>query len=308
MTDDRRESFSPTPLVEVVGLCKHYPEFTLSDVSFSVEAGSITGFIGRNGAGKSTTLKCLEGSVHPDGGSIAYFGSPFAGHESEAKRRIGFELGGADFYRTKRVAQIAQVTRRFYDNWDEASYAKYCKLFNIDQGKRVKELSQGMRVKFTLALALSHRSQLLVLDEPTSGLDPASREEVLDIFLTLARQQGTGVLFSTHITSDLDKCADSNRQRDPAGRAPRHLHPDAPRGARAHPLVALCGHPALWHLDRLLQRAQRPRGQRPFVLVLAAGLAARPGAGARGGHDGHRGRGGRRHGRVRVPAHTARHQ
>ena len=209
MTDDRRESFSPTPLVEVVGLCKHYPEFTLSDVSFSVEAGSITGFIGRNGAGKSTTLKCLEGSVHPDGGSIAYFGSPFAGHESEAKRRIGFELGGADFYRTKRVAQIAQVTRRFYDNWDEASSAKYCKLFNIDQGKRVKELSQGMRVKFTLALALSHRSQLLVLDEPTSGLDPASREEVLDIFLTLARQQGTGVLFSTHITSDLDKCADS---------------------------------------------------------------------------------------------------
>ncbi len=209
MTDDRRESFSATPLVEVVGLCKHYPEFTLSDVSFSVEAGSITGFIGRNGAGKSTTLKCLEGSVHPDGGSIAYFGSPFAGHESEAKGRIGFELGGADFYRTKRVAQIAQVTRRFYDNWDEGSYTKYCKLFNIDQGKRVKELSQGMRVKFTLALALSHRSQLLVLDEPTSGLDPASREEVLDIFLTLARQQGTGVLFSTHITSDLDKCADS---------------------------------------------------------------------------------------------------
>ena len=210
MAIDRHEQPSSTPpLVAVAGLCKHYPEFTLSDVSFSVEAGSITGFIGRNGAGKSTTLKCLEGSVHPDAGSIAYFGAPFAGHEEQAKRRIGFELGGADFYRTKKVAQIARVTRRFYDDWDEAAYARYCKLFNINQDKRVKELSQGMRVKFTLALALSHRSQLLVLDEPTSGLDPASREEVLDIFLTLARQQGTGVLFSTHITSDLDKCADS---------------------------------------------------------------------------------------------------
>ena len=210
MAIDRHEKPSPTPpLVAVTGLRKRYPEFTLSDVSFSVEAGSITGFIGRNGAGKSTTLKCLEGSVHPDAGSIAYFGAPFAGHEEQAKRRIGFELGGADFYRTKKVAQIARVTRRFYDDWDEAAYARYCKLFNINQDKRVKELSQGMRVKFTLALALSHRSQLLVLDEPTSGLDPASREEVLDIFLTLARQQGTGVLFSTHITSDLDKCADS---------------------------------------------------------------------------------------------------
>ena len=210
MTIDRHEKPSPTPpLVAVTGLCKRYPEFTLSDVSFSVEAGSITGFIGRNGAGKSTTLKCLEGSVHPDAGSIAYFGAPFAGHEEQAKRRIGFELGGADFYRTKKVAQIARVTRRFYDDWDEAAYARYCKLFNINQDKRVKELSQGMRVKFTLALALSHRSQLLVLDEPTSGLDPASREEVLDIFLTLARQQGTGVLFSTHITSDLDKYVDS---------------------------------------------------------------------------------------------------
>ena len=210
MTIDRHEKPSPTPpLVAVTGLCKRYPEFTLSDVSFSVEAGSITGFIGRNGAGKSTTLKCLAGSVRPDAGSIAYFGAPFAGHEEQAKRRIGFELGGADFYRTKKVAQIARVTRRFYEDWDEAAYTRYCKLFNIDQDKRVKELSQGMRVKFTLALALSHRSRLLVLDEPTSGLDPASREEVLDIFLTLARQQDTGVLFSTHITSDLDKCADS---------------------------------------------------------------------------------------------------
>lgn len=171
------------PLVEVRGLAKRYPAFTLEDVSFAVGAGSITGFIGRNGAGKSTTLKCLEGSVHPDAGSVMYFGRPFASHEEQAKRLIGFELGGADFYRNKRVSTIAAVTRRFYDNWDQGAFENYCRLFSVDQAKRVKELSQGMRVKFAVALALSHRSKLLVLDEPTSGLDPASREEVLDVFL-----------------------------------------------------------------------------------------------------------------------------
>ena len=195
------------PLVEVRGLGKRYPAFTLEDVSFAVGAGSITGFIGRNGAGKSTTLKCLEGSVHPDAGSVTYFGQPFAGHEEQAKRLIGFELGGADFYRNKRVSTIAAVTRRFYDNWDQGAFENYCRLFSINQAKRVKELSQGMRVKFAVALALSHRSKLLVLDEPTSGLDPASREEVLDVFLQLARDKGVGILFSTHITSDLEKCA-----------------------------------------------------------------------------------------------------
>ena len=225
------------PLVRATGLTKRYSSFTLQDVSLEVNAGSITGFIGRNGAGKSTTLKCLEGSLHPDAGEITYFGRPFAGNEKAAKRQIGFELGGVDFYRTKRLSEIAQVTRRFYEApqrhafgdqdrervsahassgagkqpfcaWDQQAYEHYCQLFDLDQRKRVKDLSQGMRVKFSLALALSHRSRLLILDEPTSGLDPVSREEVLDIFLDLAREQGVGILFSTHITSDLDKCAD----------------------------------------------------------------------------------------------------
>lgn len=197
-----------TALVEAEGLTKRYPSFTLEHVSFKVEEGSITGFIGRNGAGKSTTLKCLEGSVHPDEGTVSYFGHPFAGHEDWAKQQIGFELSGADFYRSKKVSTIAAITRRFYGEWDEVTFEGYCDLFAIDPRKRVKELSQGMCVKFSLALALSHRSRLLVLDEPTSGLDPASREEVLDIFLGLAHKEGVGILFSTHITSDLDKCAD----------------------------------------------------------------------------------------------------
>lgn len=195
-------------LLQVEGLTKCYPGFDLHDVSFSLKPGSITGFIGRNGAGKSTTLKCLEGSVHPDAGTITYFGLPFAGHEEEVKRFIGFELGGAEFYRSKKVGDIARVTARFYPEWDEVTYLSYCKQFDLDQVKRIRDLSQGMRVKFTLALALSHASKLLILDEPTSGLDPASREEVLDIFLRISRTQNTGILFSTHITSDLDKCAD----------------------------------------------------------------------------------------------------
>ncbi len=199
---------SEVPLLCVSGLSKRYPGFQLRDVSFSIEAGTITGFIGRNGAGKSTTLKCLEGAVHPDSGAIEYFGKPFAGNERAAKLQTGFGLGEADYYRTKRLSTIAKVTRGFYPNWDPAAYQDYCHLFDLDQGKRIMDLSQGMRVKFTLALALSHRSRLLVLDEPTSGLDPASREEVLDILLGLAREHGVGVLFSTHITSDLDKCAD----------------------------------------------------------------------------------------------------
>ena len=197
-----------TPLLEVRHLTKHYPGFTLDDITFAIAPGRITGFIGRNGAGKSTTLKCVEGAVHPDSGTIAYFGRPFAGNEHFAKQRTGFELGGADFYRTRRVATIADVTRRFYDHWDEAVFARYCQLFQLDGRKRIIDLSQGMRVKLTVALALSHHAQLLILDEPTSGLDPASREEVLDILMNAARQENAGVLFSTHITSDLDKCAD----------------------------------------------------------------------------------------------------
>lgn len=194
--------------LSVEGLTKRYPAFTLSDVSFSVDEASITGFIGRNGAGKSTTLKCLEGSVHPDEGMIRYFGDPFQGNEERTKSMTGFELGSVNYYRTKRLSAIANVTRRFYADWDDQAYGRYCRQFDLDQTKRVKDLSQGMRVKFALALALSRNAKLLILDEPTSGLDPASREEVLNILLDLARNKGVAILFSTHITSDLDKCAD----------------------------------------------------------------------------------------------------
>ena len=196
-------------LLSVKDLCKSYPSFALDHVSFALEEGMIMGFIGRNGAGKTTTLKSMMRLVHPDGGEVRMFGLDFAAHELECKRQVGFVLGGVDYYPGKRLRDIADVTGRFYSGWDGAAYRAYLERFGLDENKRVKELSAGMRVKFNLALALSHQARMLLLDEPTSGLDPVSRDELLGIFLDLAADEGHGILFSTHIISDLEKCADT---------------------------------------------------------------------------------------------------
>lgn len=194
-------------LVQVEKLRKRYPAFTLKGVSFSLDQGRITGLVGRNGAGKSTVLKAMLGLIHPDGGQAAFFGMPFLGNEREIKKRIGFVNGGVSFYPGKRLKTITEVTRGFYGQWDEAAYREYMEEFDLDDRKTPAQLSQGMRVKYALALALSHRAEILILDEPTTALDPVSREELLNIFLELA-ERGTTILFSTHITSDLDRCAD----------------------------------------------------------------------------------------------------
>lgn len=194
-------------VLSIQGLCKTYEKFQLQDVSFTVRQGEIMGFIGRNGAGKTTTLKSLLNLVHPDAGDIRFFGLPFEQNEFEIKRRIGFVSGGVDYYMRKKLRVITGVTRRFYPDWDDAAYRRYSDLFKLDENKTPAELSAGMKVKYNLALALSHHAELLILDEPTSGLDPVSRDDLLDVFLTLERE-GASILFSTHITSDLDKCAD----------------------------------------------------------------------------------------------------
>lgn len=193
--------------LEVRGLSKSYPKFALEDVGFRVEAGTVMGFIGRNGAGKTTTLKCLLNLVHPDAGSIEFFGMPWAANEAQVKRRIGFAAGGVDWYPRRSLGELAQRTATFYPNWDDAVWSSCVELFALDEGKRVRELSEGMKVKANVALALSHHAELLLLDEPTSGLDPVSRDELLEVFSGLAKR-GVAILFSTHITSDLDKCAD----------------------------------------------------------------------------------------------------
>lgn len=193
--------------LSVEGLCKQYPGFALTDVSFSLKEGRIMGFIGRNGAGKTTTLKSLLNFVHPDKGEIRFFGQSFDQSEKEIKERIGFVFGGVDFYPKKKLETITAVYRRFYQDWQEESYRKYLDRFSLDDRKTPDQLSAGMKVKYSLALALSHNARLLILDEPTSGLDPVSRDDLLDVFLSLS-DEGKSILFSTHITSDLDKCAD----------------------------------------------------------------------------------------------------
>ena len=195
-------------VLEVRGLCKSYPSFRLQDVAFTLEKGKITGFIGRNGAGKSTTLRSIFHIVHPDAGEIRFFGESFAGHELGIKKRVGFVAGGIDYYPRKKLRAITSVTKSFYPRWDDAAYSGYMALLGLDENKTPMQLSAGMRVKYALTLALSHRAELLVLDEPTSGLDPVSRDELLDIFMDLCRK-GVTIFFSTHITSDLDKCADN---------------------------------------------------------------------------------------------------
>ena len=195
-------------VLSVKGLSKHYPNFTLEDISFDLPQGKIMGLIGKNGAGKSTTLKSILNLVNPDSGTIKMFHKDFRENEESCKQKIGVVLGGIDFYNHKKLKDITAVTKRFYKNWDENAYQRYIQAFSIVPDKKVKELSTGMKVKYMLALALSHNAKLLILDEPTSGLDPVSRDDLLGLFRQLVESKDISILFSTHIISDLEKCAD----------------------------------------------------------------------------------------------------
>ena len=186
---------------------KKYPTFSLKDVSFSIKPGQIMGFIGRNGAGKTTTLKCIMNLIHFESGKISAFGKDMSENELENKQRIGFALSELNYYPNKTIGQLMDVTKRFYKDFDEQKFEQVCKMFNLDKNKKLEELSSGMKVKYSVAIALSHKAELLILDEPTSGLDPVSRDEVLDIFREIVKSGERAILFSTHITSDLDKCA-----------------------------------------------------------------------------------------------------
>ena len=181
-------------ILEVNNLTKIYPAFELKPVSFHIKAGEVMGFIGRNGAGKTTTLKSILNLVHPDAGSVRILGMDYLDNEDEIKR--------------EKLKEIVAITRIFYDNWDDEAYRHYLDAFKLDENKKIMELSEGMKVKFYLTLAVSHNAKLLILDEPTSGLDPVSRDEMNEIFRKLA-EKGVAILFSTHITSDLEKCANT---------------------------------------------------------------------------------------------------
>ena len=193
--------------LEVKELTKVYPEFTLDKVSFFVQQGHISGLIGRNGAGKSTTIKGILRLINVEG-SVSAFGKDFLKEEMAVKLTIGYVGGGFRYYPMNTLAAIRKAYAPFYPTWNQSKYEKYLLQFELIESKKIKELSEGMKVKFALALALSHGAKLLIMDEPTSGLDPLSREDFCDLILRLVREEGVSVLFSTHITSDLMRIAD----------------------------------------------------------------------------------------------------
>ena len=194
-------------LLSVNKLSKTYPAFRLGEISFDLREGLITGFIGRNGAGKTTTINSILSFVRPDSGEVLYRCCPFGEDEQHIREKIGFVSAGMTYYTRKTLKAITAVTKSFYPEWDDAVYEKYMRLFGLEESKTPAELSNGMKIKYALALALSHGAELFILDEPTSGLDPVSREELVEVFLQL-KDAGKTILFSTHITSDLEKCAD----------------------------------------------------------------------------------------------------
>ncbi len=196
-------------LIQVCNLCKTYADFTLDDISFSVEPGMVVGLIGSNGAGKTTTLKLILGLINADKGSASVLGQPSDATTTGAfKEKVGVVFDSCSFPASMRVMDIGKLGAVAYGNWDKPYFSQLCESFGLALSKKVGELSRGMGMKLSLAFALAHHPQLLILDEATAGLDPLAREDVLEMLRDFMSDQTRGILMSSHITSDLDKIAD----------------------------------------------------------------------------------------------------
>ena len=193
-------------LIEIQGLCKHYKDFTLDHIDLTVPEGQIVGLIGENGAGKTTTLKAVLGVIRPDGGTIRLLGGDPG--DPAIRSQVGVVFEDSYFYGGLCARQIDRIMAGIHATWDSALFHGYCRRFDLEEGKPVKDFSRGMRMKMSLATALAHRPKLLVMDEATSGLDPVVRGEMLDLFLEFIQDEGHGVLMSSHITADLERIAD----------------------------------------------------------------------------------------------------
>ena len=193
-------------LIEIQGLCKHYKDFTLDHIDLTVPEGQIVGLIGENGAGKTTTLKALLGVIRPDGGTIRLLGGDPG--DPAIRSQVGVVFEDSYFYGGLCARQIDRIMAGIHPAWDGKLFQDYCRRFELEENKLVKDFSRGMRMKMSLATALSHRPKLLVMDEATSGLDPVVRGEMLDLFLEFIQDEGHGVLMSSHITADLERIAD----------------------------------------------------------------------------------------------------
>ncbi|ACO83416.1 ABC transporter ATP-binding protein [Clostridium botulinum] len=195
-------------ILEVKNLKKEYKDFSVENISFQLDRGYIMGFIGPNGAGKSTTIKLIMNLIKKDAGDIKIFGMDNVRYEKEVKEKVGFVYDENYFYDHVNIETMKKIIAPFYKEWSDETFSKYLRTFNLDPKKKIKNLSKGMKMKFSLALALSHNAELIIMDEPTAGLDPVFRREILDILYDLIQDENKSVFFSTHITTDLEKIAD----------------------------------------------------------------------------------------------------
>ena len=194
--------------IEVRNLTKEYENFKLENVSFNVGKGTIMGFIGENGAGKSTTIKAILNLIKKDNGLITVLGKEINRNEKGIKNELGIVLNDGNFNEKLNVKAINKIMENIYKRWDDDVFYKYIEKFNIDTSKKIEEFSKGMKMKLSIAIALSHKAKILILDEATSGLDPVARDEVLDILMEFIQNEENSILMSSHITSDLEKIAD----------------------------------------------------------------------------------------------------
>jgi len=198
---------STTPALAVRGLSASVGTFALRDLTFELPTGYVMGFVGPNGAGKTTTIRCLLGMVRPDSGEVEVLGHRLPAPDA-IRQDIGVVVDHTCYVEDWRLPDVERALRPFYPRWDGARYRELLTQFGLDPAHRVKELSRGMAMKLTIAVALSHHARLLVLDEPTSGLDPVARDDLLGILGDFLDDEGHSVLFSTHITTDLERIAD----------------------------------------------------------------------------------------------------
>ena len=182
--------------------------FAIKDISFSVPEGSIVGFIGENGAGKSTTMNCILNVIRRDSGTIEIFGREMTDEDIDIRENIGVVYDSNNFPEYLTAKQLADILGRIYSKWDDFCFEQFLRRFGLPESQKIKSYSRGMSMKLAIAVALSHDSKLLILDEATSGLDPIMRDEILDVLLEFVKQENHSILLSSHITSDLEKIAD----------------------------------------------------------------------------------------------------
>jgi ABC-2 type transport system ATP-binding protein len=195
-------------VVELNNVTKQFRDFSVKDLNLQVKRGFVHGFIGANGAGKSTTIKMMMNLLKPDAGEVKVFGLDYKKYEKTIKERIGFVYDGNVFYEGLNLKDIKRIVAPAYKHWDNALFSHYTSQFELPMNKSIKNFSKGMQMKASLAVALSHHAELIIMDEPTAGLDPIFRRELLGLLQELMIDGNRTIFFSTHITTDLDRIAD----------------------------------------------------------------------------------------------------